>query len=92
MYSLPNSSQWKSCILLVCLLLGGISGEASEVLHSPNGKIAVSVDHSWKDLKVSYKKGNKMIPVLHINDVGLQLLHKEGDFVYTASSSIPIEP
>lgn len=92
MYSLPNSSQWKSCILLVCLLLGGISGEASEVLHSPNGKIAVSVDHSWKDLKVSYKKGNKMIPVLHINDVGLQLLHKEGDFVYTASSSvIPIE-
>lgn len=92
MYSLLNSSQWKACLLLVCLLLGGVPGEASEVLHSPNGKIAVSSDNAWKDFKVSYQSGNQMITVVHINNVGLQLLHKEGDFTYTASSSIvPIE-
>jgi len=92
MYSLLNSSQWKACLLLVCLLLGGVSGKASEVLHSPNGKIAVSSDNAWKDFKVSYQSGNQMITVVHINNVGLQLLHKEGDFTYTASSSIvPIE-
>lgn len=92
MYNLRKSNQWKACVCLICMFLIGVSGKASDVLRSPNGKIVVSGVPSAKGFKVSYKKGNEAVPVVDINNVGLQFLQADTDFVYVGSSPVvPVE-
>ena len=91
MYSLRKSNPWKACVCLVCMFLIGVSGKASGELRSPNGKIVVSGVPSAGGFKVSYKKGNETVPVVHINNVGLQFLQENTDFVYMgASPMVPV--
>lgn len=92
MYNLRKSNQWKACVCLICMFLIGVSGKASDVLRSPNGKIVVSGVPSAKGFKVSYKKGNEAVPVVDINNVGLQFLQADTDCVYVDSSPVvPVE-
>lgn len=92
MYSLRKFNQWKAYVCLVCMFLIGVSGKASDEWSSPNGKIAVSATPSVDGFKVSYKKGNETIPVVHINNVGLCFSQADAEFVYMDSSPvIPLE-
>lgn len=81
------SDRWKAYAFFVCLFLTAIAGKASDELHSPNGRIVVGCDPS-DGFKVSYQKGNQKVPVVHITDIGLQLLQAKGKFEYVSSSSV----
>lgn len=88
MYSLRKFNQWKAYVCLVCMFLIGVSGKASDEWSSPNGKIVVSATPSVDGFKVSYKKGNETIPVVHINNVGLCFSQADAEFVYMDSSPV----
>ncbi|WP_308763616.1 glycoside hydrolase family 97 protein [uncultured Bacteroides sp.] len=88
MYSLRKFNQWKAYMCLVCMFLIGVSGKASDEWSSPNGKIVVSATPSVDGFKVSYKKGNETIPVVHINNVGLCFSQADAEFVYMDSSPV----
>lgn len=88
MYSLRKFNQWKAYVCLVCMFLIGVSGKASDEWSSPNGKIVVSATPSVDGFKVSYKKGNETISVVHINNVGLCFSQADAEFVYMDSSPV----
>ena len=72
MYRQLISNSWKACLLFVCVFFSGITVKADDSLYSPNKKIGVSWDNPAKGLRVIYKKGDTLVPVVQLKNIGVQ--------------------
>lgn len=89
MYRQLISNSWKACLLFVCVFFSGITVKADDSLYSPNKKIGVSWDNPAKGLRVIYKKGDTLVPVVQLKNIGVQLQSTSGDeFNYVSSSAV----